>query len=77
MLTQVPPMTPRSTSRITSYNVCYTKLLRGRGIEWALTGRVEWLAAGNWDQFQDFSGWRGGEFGLLVGGAIHARNNFV
>jgi len=37
----------------------------------SFTGRVEWLAAGNWKQFDDLQGWRGGEFGVMVGGAVH------
>jgi len=39
--------------------------------EWALTGRVDVLIAGDWKQFDDFTSWRGEEFALLVGGAIH------
>jgi phosphate-selective porin OprO/OprP len=39
--------------------------------EYAVTGRVEVVLAGNWKQFDDFASWRGEEFGLLVGGAIH------
>lgn len=40
-------------------------------VEFGLSFRTEFLINGNWDQFKDFSGWRGGEFGLMVGGAIH------
>jgi len=39
--------------------------------EIAITGRVEWLPAGGWKRFRDFSGWAGGGFGLLLGGAAH------
>ncbi len=39
--------------------------------EYAFTGRGEWLVAGDWKQFDDLTSWRGEEFGLLVGGAIH------
>jgi len=39
--------------------------------EYALTGRAEFLAAGEWDQFKDFTSWRGSDFGLLIGGAAH------
>jgi hypothetical protein len=37
----------------------------------AFTGRAEWLAAGNWDQFADFTSFQGDPFGVLVGGAFH------
>ncbi len=40
-------------------------------IEYAFTFRAEAMLSGNWGQFEDFAGWRGGEFGLLLGGAIH------
>lgn len=39
--------------------------------EIALTGRVEWLAAGGWKQFRDFTSWSDDEFGLLLGAAAH------
>ena len=37
----------------------------------AFTGRVDWLAAGDWTQFKDFQGWKGQDFAAMVGGAIH------
>lgn len=37
----------------------------------AFTGRVDWLAAGDWKQFKDFQGWKGGTFGAMIGAAIH------
>jgi hypothetical protein len=39
--------------------------------EFALTGRLEGKIAGEWDQFTDFAAWRDGDFGLLLGGAVH------
>ncbi len=39
--------------------------------EFAITGRVDFLAAGNFQQFADFSSWDGEEFGLLIGAAAH------
>jgi hypothetical protein len=39
--------------------------------EWAFTGRGEIMFAGTWDQFNDFTSWRGEEFGLMVGAAAH------
>ncbi len=37
----------------------------------AFTGRIDWLAAGNWKQFKDPQGWKGQDFGAMVGAAIH------
>jgi hypothetical protein len=39
--------------------------------EFALTGRAEVLVDGEWSQFDDFTSWRGGDFGLMLGGAAH------
>ena len=39
--------------------------------EYAFTARVEWLAAGTWSQFADWTSFNGEEFGFLLGGAIH------
>jgi len=39
--------------------------------EFAFTARAEWLAAGSWGQFEDFTSWSGDELGVLIGGAIH------
>ncbi|MHC5003762.1 MAG: porin [Planctomycetota bacterium] len=39
--------------------------------EWALTGRVEFLGAGTWKQFRDFTSWADDEFGWMIGAAFH------
>lgn len=39
--------------------------------EWAFTGRVEFLAAGGWDQFKDFTSWQGEDYGVMIGAAAH------
>jgi hypothetical protein len=39
--------------------------------EYAFTARVEWLAAGEWKQFDDWTSFPGEEFGFLLGGAVH------
>jgi len=40
--------------------------------DYALTGRVEYLAMGEWSQFRDFTSPRGSEpLALMVGGAVH------
>ena len=41
----------------------------------AFTGRVDWLARGDWEQFKDFQGWKGGTFGVMIGAAIHYQNS--
>lgn len=42
--------------------------------EFAITGRIEWLHSGNWNQFSDFTN-RDSEQGIMVGGAIHYQSN--
>ncbi|MCA9291305.1 MAG: hypothetical protein KDA25_09255 [Phycisphaerales bacterium] len=39
--------------------------------EWSFTARGEFLAAGTWEQFQDYTSWNGEEYGALIGGALH------
>jgi hypothetical protein len=39
--------------------------------EYAFTGRFEWKAAGNWEEFEEFTSPRGEEFGILLGVAAH------
>jgi len=39
--------------------------------QWAFTGRVEFMAFGNWAQFDDLTSFRGEAAGLLVGGGIN------
>lgn len=39
--------------------------------EYAFTGRVEFLASGTWDQFNDFTSDQGGTNGIMIGGAAH------
>ncbi len=39
--------------------------------EFALTGRAEALLAGSWKQFDDFTSFRGDDFGFMIGAAAH------
>lgn len=39
--------------------------------DFALTGRVEFLASGDWNQFDQFTSWRGSSNALMVGAALH------
>ena len=37
----------------------------------SITGRLDWLISGNWDQFSDFASWRGSNTGFRVGVGAH------
>lgn len=39
--------------------------------DFSLTGRVDWLISGNWDQFADFASWQGSNDGFRVGAGVH------
>jgi len=39
--------------------------------DWSLTARAEWLIAGDWGQFKDFTSPRGSDEGIMLGGALH------
>ena len=39
--------------------------------QYAITGRVQWLAFGNWAQFNDMTSMRGGGQGLMLGAAFN------
>jgi len=39
--------------------------------EYAFTARAEFLAAGDWKQFEDFTSWNGESFGLMIGAAAN------
>jgi len=39
--------------------------------DFSLTGRIDWLVSGNWDQFNDFASWQGSNSGFRVGGGVH------
>jgi len=39
--------------------------------DFGLTGRVEWLVEGTWDQFADATSWRGSNYGVKVGAGAH------
>ena len=39
--------------------------------DYAFTGRAEWRLAGEWSQFDDFSGWRGQKSAGMIGAAFH------
>lgn len=44
------------------------------GTDFAVSGRAEIKLAGNWKQFEYQQGWRGEEFGLLIGGGVYYQN---
>jgi hypothetical protein len=37
----------------------------------SITGRLDWLVSGNWDQFNDFASWQGSNTGFRVGAGLH------
>ncbi|MBL4810272.1 MAG: hypothetical protein JKY43_09500 [Phycisphaerales bacterium] len=39
--------------------------------DFSLTGRLDWLISGNWDQFNDFASWQGSNTGFRVGAGLH------
>ncbi len=39
--------------------------------DYAFTGRLEYLGSGAWDQFADFTSWRGSDTAWMLGGAVH------
>ncbi|MSR18347.1 MAG: hypothetical protein EXS00_04105 [Phycisphaerales bacterium] len=45
--------------------------------QYAFAARAEWLAAGTWGQFKEYTGWCGGQFGALVGlaGEVMKKSN--
>ena len=43
----------------------------GNYTQYALTGRVQWLASGNWAQFNDMTSMRGGGQGLMLGAGFN------
>lgn len=42
-----------------------------RTVEYAITGRAEWLIAGGWQQFRQFTSPPGEQLGLMLGAAVH------
>ena len=44
------------------------------GVDWAISGRVEWKLAGRWDQFNTMTSPPGDELGILVGVGGHAQS---
>lgn len=50
---------------------------QARTTEFAFIGRVDFLAAGTWRQFRDFTSWSDEEFGMLLGaGLAYQRDEF-
>ena len=40
-------------------------------VDYGISARAEWLAAGSREQFEDMSSWAGDEMGLLIGAGLH------
>ena len=39
--------------------------------DFSITGRLDWLVSGNWDQFNQFASWQGSNTGLRIGAGAH------
>lgn len=39
--------------------------------DFGITGRVDWLVEGTWDQFADATSWRGSNYGVKIGAGAH------
>ncbi|MBL9032691.1 MAG: hypothetical protein JNM80_13430 [Phycisphaerae bacterium] len=48
-----------------------TDFTSGAEADFALTGRVDWKFAGQWENFDDFTAFRNQEFAGMLGGALH------
>lgn len=48
-----------------------TDFNNGAEADWALTARIEFKGAGEWEQFSDFTNWRDANPGWLIGAGIH------
>jgi hypothetical protein len=53
---------------IAAANSYYTS---GAESDFSITGRLDWLISGNWDQFSDFASWQGSNTGFRVGAGLH------
>lgn len=52
----------------TTANSYYTSAIES---DISVTGRLDWLVSGNWDQFADFASWNGSNDGFRVGAGVH------
>ncbi len=52
-------------------NTANTYYTSGAEADISLTGRLDWLISGNWDQFNDFTSWQGSNDGFRVGAGLH------
>jgi hypothetical protein len=43
--------------------------------EWAFTGRFEFMIAGDWKQYEEFSSWKGEDTAVFLGVAAHYQND--
>jgi len=61
-----------AVSSVNNGQLASSSLNNGVGFtEWAATGRVAWLAVGNWKQFDDMTSFRGEDAGLMIGASFN------
>ncbi|MFG0246677.1 MAG: hypothetical protein ACF8MF_11585 [Phycisphaerales bacterium JB052] len=57
---------------ITNYGTVSNSAFNGAGEnDFGITGRVDWLIEGTWDQFADATSWRGSNYGIKLGAGAH------
>lgn len=53
------------------FNAANTSFNSSAEADYAATARVEYLGAGVWDRFDDFTSWRGSSSAWMLGGGVH------
>ncbi|MBM89983.1 MAG: hypothetical protein CMJ35_00015 [Phycisphaerae bacterium] len=57
---------------VTNYGTVSNSAFNGAGEnDFGITGRVDWLIEGTWDQFADATSWRGSNYGIKLGAGAH------
>jgi len=57
---------------ITNYGTVSNSAFNAPGEnDFGVTGRVDWLVEGTWDQFADATSWRGSNYGVKIGAGAH------
>lgn len=57
---------------VTNFGSVSNSAFNGAGEnDFGITGRVDWLVEGTWDQFADATSWRGSNYGVKIGGGAH------
>ncbi len=68
LLSDGPAFHPGTLGGTTAANTFYTSASES---DLSLTGRLDWLFSGTWDQFNQFASWQGSNDGVRVGAGLH------